>query len=146
MHRILPALLISGIVLLGCKSTSKVQGEEAVVADSNRVYTNAVHVLVDGDDMGTIPRTVRVRRGMGTRRVSLWQAGEEIRIYEIEFASSVAGEQTLQGFWSTSSVEGETYDVRTLPNNGEGTFFIPYTEYPIKVEDHTYGITLLVQY
>lgn len=142
---LLSLLAIGGLLILaGCQSTSPI-ADEAVGEDTTRVYTQAVHVLVDGDDVGTIPRTIRVRRGMGNRKVSLWQAGEEFRVYEIEFAGSVAGEQTLQGFWSNSSMEGESFDVRTLPNNGEGTFYVPYAQYPIKVEDHTYGVTLLVE-
>ena len=146
MYRTFPALLFFSLVFFGgCTSSSKVQDDAPVAADSSQVYTNAIHVLVDGDDVGTTPRTVRVRRGFGTRKVSLWQAGEEFRVYEIEFASTVAGDQTLQGFWSTDSMEGDTYDIRNLPNNGEGRFFIPYTQYPIKVEDHAYGVTLLVQ-
>lgn len=144
-YRMLVTLMLGGaLLMIGCRSSGEVE-EEGVVADTNRVYTRAVHVLVDGDDVGTIPRTVRVRRGMGTRKVSLWQAGEEFRIYEIEFASSVAGDQTLQGFWSSNSMEGEAFDVRTLPNDGEDTFFVPYARHPIKVEDHQYGVTLLVE-
>lgn len=143
--RLAPMLLVGGLILVaGCRSSSEVQ-QETAVTDTSRVYTRAVHVLVDGDDIGTIPRTVRVRRGLGTRKVSLWQAGEEFRVYEFEIAGTVAGEQTLQGFWSTPSMEGDTYDVSTLPNDGEGTYFVPYTPYPIKVEDHKYGLILLVQ-
>lgn len=143
--RVFPALFLGVLFLLtGCTQTSPV-AEEDVVADSSRVYTQAVHVLVDGDDVGQTPRTVQVRRGFGTRKISLWQAGEEFRTYEIEISNTVAGDQMLQGFWSTDSMEGDTYDVQSLPNNGEGTFYIPYTEYPIKVEDRTYGLTLLVR-
>ena len=146
MLRTRPAFLLSGLILLaGCKSASQIEDESQAAADTSRVYTNAVHVLVDGDDVGTTPRTIRVRRKMGTRKVSLWRKGEEFRIYEIEFAGTVAGEQTLAGFWSTDSMEGETYDIRTLPNDGEGTYFIPYAPHPIKVEDHAHGIVLLVQ-
>lgn len=143
--RMLLTLLLGGtFVMIGCRSSAEVE-DEGVVADTNRVYTQAVHVLVDGSDVGTIPRTIRVRRGMGTRKVSLWQAGEEFRVYEIEFVSTVAGDQALQGFWSSSSMEGEAFDVRTLPNNGEGTYFVPYARHPIKVEDHEFGVTLLVE-
>lgn len=144
---LIPAILIFGLLAAGCSSTSKVkEGAETASAesDSGKVYTNAVHVLVDGTDMGVIPMTVRVRRSFGTREVSLWQKGEEIRIYELEISSTVDGDQTLQGFWSTSSTEGQSYDVRNLPTAGENTYRVPYTSYPIRVVDNTYGVTLLI--
>lgn len=149
MPRAIPLLLFIGIqAAAGCSTSSKIQDDEsadAASADSTRQYTRAIHVLVDGNDRGTVPMTVQIRRGFGTRRVSLYQAGKEIRIYEFEFSGTTAGDQTLQGFWSTPSAEGASFDVRTLPNDGEMTFFVPYTPYPIKVEDHAYGLTLHVE-
>lgn len=145
MCRHVPYLAIGFVVALtGCYSSSSIE-DESLPADTARVYTHAVHVLVDGDDVGPVPRTVRVRRRLGDRKVSLWQSGEEFRIFELEFAGTVEGEHTLQGFWSSSSAEGTTLDARTLPNDGEGTYFVPYAPYPIRVEDHAYGLTLLVE-
>jgi hypothetical protein len=54
------------------------------------------------------------------------------------------GIQTQQGFWSTSSTDGQTYDVRNLPMKGETTFRVPFSNHPMKIEDQTYGVTLLV--
>lgn len=143
------ALLTFGafLVLTGCRSSSEIaEGGESsdAASDSTMVYTRAIHVLVDGNDVGVIPRTVRVRRSFGTQEVSLWQAGEEIRTYEIEMVYTADGIQTQQGFWSTSSAQGETYDVRNLPTSDDSTFQVPFSEYPIRVEDQTYGVTLLV--
>jgi|GEM_PF-3876835 len=134
----------AGLFLTGCYSSSKIE-DESIPGDGTRVYTRAVHVLVDGDDVGTVPRTVRLRRQLGNRKVSLWQAGEEFRIYELEFGGSVEGDQLLQSFWSSRSPDGASFDARTLPNNGEGTFYVPYSPYPIRVEDHVYGLVLLVE-
>lgn len=147
--RLIPFLLLGALVALtGCRSSSKVAEDEltgVVQPDSSKVYTQAIHVLVDGRDMGVIPKTVRIRRSFGTRMVSLWQAGKEIRTYEIEISSTADGDQTLQGFWSTNSMTGDSYNVQNLPNDGEENYRIPYSERPLTVEDHTYGVTLHVQ-
>lgn len=141
-----PTLAI--LLVVGCQSTRSVSGE-ADAADPDvdttaQVYTNAIHVLVDGNDVGTLPRTIRVRRSFGTREISLWQAGEEIRKYEITITSTVEGDQTRMGFWGTETSDGETYDARTLPNEDE-IYQIPYSNGPMKIEDHTYGLTLLIR-
>lgn len=144
---ILPFLLAFFVALVGCTSTSTpaadATGEDAPV-DTNDVHTKAIHVLVDGDDQGTIPRTLRIRRGFGTQQVSLWQAGEEIRIYELELANSAASDQLMQGFWSTPSADGAAYEVKTLPKRGENTYQIPYSSHPMRIDDNEYGLTLLV--
>ena len=146
--RLVPALFIAAILLVGCRtSTPIVDDDEAgniSESDSSVVHTRAVHVLVDGKDLGVIPMTVRVRRGFGTRQVSLWQAGEEIRTYEFEIVHTSSGMQLQQGFWSNSSPDGETYDVRNLPTSNDSTFLVPYSNHPIKIEDQTFGVTLLV--
>lgn len=149
--RLVPLLTILSlfcIAFTGCRSSAVQEGDEAaeeVDGDSGpRLYTQAVHVLVDGNDVGTAPMTVRVRRSFGTREVTLWQAGDEIRTYEIEMVHTSDGIQTQQGFWSTPSSDGASYDVRNLPTSGESTFLVPYSAYPIKVEDQAYGVTLLV--
>ena len=145
--RQIPILLLATIFLVGCHSSSPlVEGGEPgdAGADSSLVYTQAIHVLVDGADQGVIPRTVRIRRSFGIQEVSLWQAGEEIRTYEIEMVHTSDGIQTQQGFWSTSSTDGQTYDVRNLPMKGETTFRVPFSNHPMKIEDQTYGVTLLV--
>lgn len=131
----------------GCTSTSTPVDEtpgDDITGDSTAVHTRAIHVLVDGDDQGTIPRTLRIRRSFGTQQVSLWQAGEEIRIYEIEITSSVDSEQMMQGFWATPSTDGASYEVKTLPKRGENTYTIPYSPGPIRIDDNEYGLTLLV--
>lgn len=144
---LIPIFFLATISLVGCRSMPPpVEGGEAgaAAADTNVIHTQAIHVLVDGSDQGVIPRTVRVRRSFGIQEVSLWQAGEEIRTYEIEMVHTSDGIQTQQGFWSTSSAEGQTYDVRNLPMKGETTYRVPFSNYPIKIEDQTYGVTLLV--
>lgn len=147
--RLVPLLLITSVVLAGCRSSSAVKedpqaAETAADDGAPHVYSQAVYVLVDGNDVGMAPMTVRVRRNFGTREVTLWQAGDEIRTYEIEMVHTSHGLQTQQGFWSTPSSDGATYDVRNLPTVGETTFLVPYSDYPIKVEDQAYGVTLLV--
>jgi hypothetical protein len=134
------------VLFSACRSSSGVVGDAdgSPDADSTRVYTNAVHVLVDGRDVGEIPRTVRVRRSFGTRAVSLWQAGEVIRKYEIPIYPTSEGEQTRMGFWGTRSIDGETYDVRNLPNEDE-TYQVPFSNGPMKIEDREYGVTLLIR-
>ena len=141
-------IAVSLLLVAGCRSTSGVSGEadaEGASADSTeRVYTNAIHVLVDGRDVGTVPKTLQVRRGFGTQEISLWQAGKEIRKSELPLTSTVEGDQTRMGFWGSNTSDGETYDVRTLPNEDE-IYQIPYSNGPMKVEDHTYGLTLLIR-
>lgn len=135
------------LLLASCRSTSDITGEAATVGperDSSVVYTNAIHVLVDGRDVGTIPQTVRVRRSFGTRVISLWRAGEEIRKYEIPIFPTSETEQTRMGFWSTRSVDGESYDVRNLPNKNE-TYQVPFSNGPMRIEDREYGVTLLIR-
>lgn len=141
--RFVVPLIVLVALVAGC-STSKdvVEGDDAV-ADSLR-YGKAVYVLVDGRDAGAVPRTLRLYRSYGTREVSLFQRGKEIRKYEIGIAATSAGEQTRMGFWSSGSADGETYDVRTLPNKDE-VYLIPFSEAPMRVEDHQYGLTMLIR-
>lgn len=142
--RCLPALLIALAMFGGCRATSPVADAPTDGGPVDTLYTRAIHVLVDGNDQGTIPQTVRIRRGFGTEKVSLWQAGEEIRIYEIEISNTSAGDQLMQGFWSSPSVDGASYDISTLPKGGEITYRIPYSDRPMRIEDNQYGVTLLV--
>ncbi len=140
----LSVLAVSILLLSACRSTSNVTAEGDGDGDSTRVYTNAVHVLVDGRDVGPIPQTIRVRRSFGTREISLWKAGEEIRTYEIPISPTSEGDQTRMGFFGSSSADGESYDVRTLPNKDE-TYQVPYSDGPMKIEDRQYGVTLLIR-
>jgi hypothetical protein len=139
--------LIVVLVLGGCRSSSRTVDDDdlgAATADTTELYTMAVHVLVDGRDKGTVPTTIRVRRSFGTQEVTLWQAGKEIRTYEIEISNTTEGTQTLQGFWSTRTMEGDSYDVESLPKDGEDTYRIPYTPNRITVEDRAFGLTMLI--
>lgn len=133
-------------MLGACRSTAPDEDAITKTGDlpADTLYTRAIHVLVDGTDRGTIPQTLRIRRSFGTEKVSLWQAGEEIRIYEIEISNTSAGEQLMQGFWSSPSADGASYDVQTLPKGNENTYRIPYSDGPMRIEDHEYGVTLLV--
>lgn len=143
----LPVFLMAVLLFGGCRSASSSldgEGDDVARADTSVVHTQAIHVLVDGKDRGTIPQTLRIRRSFGTHEVSLWQAGQEIRIYELEISSTTAGQQTLQGFWSTPSSEGASFDISTLPKEGEITYRIPFSPYPLRIEDNEYGVTLLV--
>lgn len=143
----LSLVFIASLVLVGCRSSSKVvdaEADESVMADTSVAYTNAIHVLVDGKDRGVIPQTLRIRRSFGTQQISLWQHGKEIRIYELEISNTTAGDQMLQGFWSTPSAEGESYDVQNLPKSGELVYRIPYAPYPLRIDDNEYDVTLLV--
>lgn len=139
-------LFVFAFLAAGCASSDRIAGKggEAAADTSSEAYTKAIHVLVDGRDVGTVPRTVRVRRSFGTRIVSLWQSGKEIRTYELPIQPTSSTDQTRMGFWGSSSIDGETYDVRTLPNEDE-TYQIPFSSGPMKIEDHTYGLTLLIQ-
>ena len=139
--------LIAFLVLGGCRSSSRTVEEESggsAVVDTTELYTLAVHVLVDGRDKGTVPTTIRVRRSFGTREVSLWQAGKEIRTYHLEFSATTEGTQTLQGFWSTRTTDGDANDVESLPKEGDDTYLIPYTPNRIRVEDRAFGLTMLI--
>lgn len=141
-----PFLLAALLLISGCSlsSSSGEDGIKSARADSSRLYTKAVHVLVDGRDMGIIPMTVRIRRSFGTREVTLWQAGKEIRTYELELNLSSEGSQLLQGFYSSRSMDGDAYDVESLPKAGDDVYVIPYAQRPLKIEDRQYGVTLLV--
>ncbi len=147
LYQFLPFFLVAVVALGGCRSTSPPvadTSDEDAPTDTSAVHTRAIHVLVDGDDQGTIPRTLRIRRSFGTQQVSLWQAGKEIRIYEIEISATGDSQQVLQGFWATPSSDGASYEVKTLPKGDEITYRIPYTSHPLRIDDSEYGVTLLV--
>lgn len=131
-------------MLVGCRASSPAADAPTDGAPVDTLYTRAIHVLVDGTDHGTIPQTLRIRRDFGTAKVSLWQAGKEIRIYEIEISNTSAGDQLMQGFWASPSIDGASYDVKMLPKDGEKIYLIPYSDRPMRIEDNEYGVTLLV--
>ena len=141
-----PIFLGAAFLISGCSLSSSAGKDDGKVArqDSSKLYTKAVHVLVDGRDQGIIPMTVRVRRSFGTREITLWQAGKEIRTYEIELDLSSGSSQLLQGFYSSRSMDGDAYDAESLPKAGDDTYIIPYSQRPLKIEDRQYGVTLLV--
>lgn len=141
---VVPVFFAILVILGGCRSTSPATEASADGAPADTLYTRAVHVLVDGKDRGVVPQTLRIRRSFGTEKVSLWQAGDEIRVYEIELSNTSAGEQLMQGFWSSPSSDGASYDVQTLPKGNDITYRIPYSDYPLRIEDNEYGVTLLV--
>lgn len=141
-YQLFSILVVSILLLSACRSTSAVT--EGGPDGDPMMYTNAVYVLVDGRNVGTIPQTVRVRRSFGTRVISLWKAGEEFRKYEIPIYPTSEGEQTRMGFFGTRSVDGETYDVSNLPNKDE-TYQVPYSTGPMRIEDREYDVTLLIR-
>ena len=141
--RFFVTLTVFVALVAGCSASKDVAEGDEVVPDSLH-YGKAVYVLVDGRDAGTVPKTIRLYRSYGTREVSLFQRGKEIRKYEIGIAATSAGEQARMGFWSNRSADGETYDVRTLPNKDE-VYVIPFSEAPMRIEDHQYGLTMLIR-
>lgn len=146
-YRLYAILVVLFLSLAACQSTVPVVGDgdvEGSESDTSAVYSNQIHVLVDGRDVGTAPRTVRVRRSFGTRSVSLYQAGEEIRVYEMPLQPTSSSTHTRMGFSGRRTPEGETYDVRTLPHEEE-VYEVPFSTNPMKIEDHEFGVTLLIR-
>lgn len=149
---LLVPLALGCMLIAGCTSSRSSAVPGAVLPDSLRaqgdtVHTRAVHVLVDGKDQGMLPATLRVRRSFGARVVSLWQAGKEIRHYELQTYYTADGMATEQGFWANDVGGERTYDVRTLPTKkrDDNYFFIPYSPRPITVEDNVYQLILIVE-
>ncbi len=135
-------ILVALVAGCGASKDMAVQEDDAV-ADS-LLYGKAVYVLVDGEAAGPVPRTIRLYRSYGVREVTLFQQGAEIRKYEIGISATSEGDQARMGFWSNRSADGETYDARTLPHKDE-VYQIPFSEYPMRIEDHEYGLTMLIR-
>ena len=142
----LSALVASVLIFAGCSSARSTadRTDGDAPADTTQFYGKAIHVLIDGRDVGPIPRTVRVNRSFGVRDISLFQSGKVIRRYEIGISSTAQGEQTRMGFFGSRTVDGETYDVRMLPSKDE-VYQIPFSNNPMRIEDHEYGLTMLVR-
>jgi hypothetical protein len=148
LNLLVPILVSVLLSLSACSSFqfgSKKDAPLAAHLDTTAIYTNAIYVLVDGQDRGQVPMTLRLRRGFGTRLVSLWQRGKEIRKYELETVHTAAGTALQQGFWSTQTNGVTTYDVRNLPSKNENYFYIPYSMSRLLIEDHTFGLTMIVE-
>ena len=141
--RLVVTLTVLVPLVAGCSASKDMARGDEAVADS-LLYGKAVYILIDGRDAGPVPKTIRVYRSYGTREVSLFQQGKEIRKYEIGISATGAGEQARMGFWSGRSADGETYDVRTLPHEDE-VYLIPFSEGPMRIEDHQYGLTMLIR-
>ena len=141
--RLVVTLTVLVPLVAGCSASKDMARGDEAAADS-LLYGKAVYILIDGRDAGPVPKTIRVYRSYGTREVSLFQQGKEIRKYEIGISATGAGEQARMGFWSGRSADGETYDVRTLPHEDE-VYLIPFSEGPMRIEDHQYGLTMLIR-
>lgn len=126
-------------------SDGVVPDSSIAAAGSPMVYSRAVHVLVDGRDRGMVPRTVQVRRSFGTRMVSLWQAGKEIRTYELMSSPTGEGRQLEYSFFGSQDPTSTVYDVSNLPTDGENEYIVPFSPGRITVEDREYGLMLIVE-
>ena len=149
-HRLLSASLVLVLVFSAGCASSKKTGETSTVpapaaTQDGRVYTNQVYVLVDGKEKGTVPSTVLVRRGMGARMVSLWQAGEEIRTYELQTVTTSDALSMTYSFFGEDTPTSTVYDVSTLPTAGKNNYVVPYSPYRITIEDRQYSLTLVVE-
>lgn len=146
--RALVPILATVLLLSACSAIEtgmkKSETADAERRDSTGAYTSAVYVLVDGEDKGQVPMTLRVRRGFGTRLVSLWHKGKEIRKYELETVQTADGIALQQGFWSTDTNGTTTYDVRNLPTKNDNYFYIPFSVSRLLIEDHSFGLTMIV--
>lgn len=144
--RLFPLVLLLALVgVAGCASSKKADAPEAGVTQRPELYGRQVYVLVDGKQRGSVPGTVRVRRGMGARMVSLWQAGAEIRTYELQTVATADGSQLSNSFFGEEDATSTVYDVAHLPTaRGENNFIVPYSRHRITVEDRTYGLTIIV--
>jgi hypothetical protein len=145
--RLLPATVIAVLVLCaGCASSKKTeQPPPATASAGGEIHTKAVYVLVDGRQKATIPATVRVKRGMGARIVSLYQSGKEIRKYELETIRTSGSMQLEYSFFGEEDANTAVFDAATLPKAGKDNFIVPYSPYRITVEDHQYQFTLIVE-
>ncbi len=144
---VLPLLVL--VTLAGCaagRGVNEGTGAAAVGAEQDgAVHSNQVYVLVDGRERGALPTTVRVRRGMGARVVSLWRAGEEFRTYELQTVHTADGLSMTYSFFGESDAASTVYDVSTLPTDGDDTFIVPYSPQRLTIEDREYGLTLIVE-
>ncbi len=142
--RFVVTLTVLGALVGGCSASKDMAAEGEDATPDSLLYGKSVYVLVDGKDAGPVPRTLRLYRSYGTREVTLFQQGKEIRKYEIGISATSEGDQARMGFWSSRSADGETYDARTLPRKDE-VYQIPFSEYPMRIEDHEYGLTMLIR-
>ena len=134
--------LLTMLVLAGCMTSKDAASEEANAAEGYQ--DNSVHVLIDGQDKGVLPATVRVRRSFGTRMVSLYQGGKEIRTFELTKNYTVEDIQLAYSFFGRPQTGEMVYDVSVLPKDSENEYFIPFSRYPIRIEDREYDLVLLV--
>ena len=142
--RFVVTLSVLGALAAGCSASKDMTAQEEGAVVDSLLYGKAVYVLVDGQDAGPVPRTIRLYRSYGTREVTLFQQGKELRKYEIGISATSEGNQARMGFWSNRSADGETYDARTLPHKDE-VYQIPFSQYPMRIEDHEYGLTMLIR-
>ena len=155
MNRLLVLLTVVFMIIFfsaGCAATAppvepEVQSgdqSETASTDSIQVRRGTIHVLVDGNDRGVLPKMVQIRRSFGDKFVSLYQGEEEFRIYELETSVTPGGQRVLNGFWSDNRPEGIVYDIRHLDKKNDDYYYIPYTEYPIIIEDNLYNLTIRI--
>ena len=99
---------------------------------------------MDGEDRGTTPRTLQIRRAFGESTVSIRVGNEVVRRYEFERASSSNQSDLVYSFRGDNNDGMQTYDLTDLSQRGNRVYVVPYFEHPIRVEDRQYGLTLEV--
>ncbi len=152
MTRIFP-LLATFVLLLflgGCASTSQEAQEPAVTKNGAAkskapVLSKTARIFIDGDEKGTTPATVTVRRGFGESRVVLRQGLTLVRAFELERVYTSNGADLVYSFSGDNS-SGETiYDLQELSQHKDGTYIIPFLGNSILIEDREFGLTLRIQ-
>lgn len=150
--RLAAVVLFAAVLHLttGCAGNARTAAPDGTIADAGVAadgtpHTRVVHVLVDGRDKGMLPATIRVRRGLGARMVSLWQAGKEIRTYELQTVQTSDGLSLAYSFFGEQTPTSTVYDVMSLPTAGENNFIIPFSPYRLTIEDRVFQLTLIIE-
>lgn len=156
---LLSTLVIVALSLTsGCSgSGSSIEGDGITSTESDSTQAalrtgpgvkNIAYVYVDGKEKAVTPAIVRVRRSFGARTASLRVGVKRQVVREFEFEWNSSSSQSELAYSFRGTVEGGvlSYTVPELPViKKTGVHVVPYSPYPIKIEDHEYELTLIVE-
>lgn len=143
--RAIPALLL--LCGTACRTTRS--DPETALPPFSLATPRPAYIFVEGRDKGMTPATITVRRDLGDQDVALRLRNPQgklydVRRYEIEIVNS-----SNRGMLDYRATPNDTNNIKginteDLPRRNNGTYVVPYYNYPVRIEDREYNLTLIV--
>jgi hypothetical protein len=145
LFRAVPVVLL--LSSAGCRTTKS--DADAVLPAFSLATPQPAHVFVEGRDKGMTPATITVRRDLGDQEVALRLRNPQGKLYDVRRYEIELVHSSNRGMLDYRATPNDTDNIKginteDLPRRNSGAYVVPYYNYPIRIEDREYNLTLIV--